>query len=74
MAGQLFFEPASVFMLWVRKASAKRFCSLSFESIALAFGSALADADEADADEDAGLPDAVSFVVDALAVDLVTGG
>jgi hypothetical protein len=42
---------------------------LTFSS-ALAFGSASADV----ADDDADLPDAVSFVVDALAVDLVTGG
>ena len=33
-------RPASVFMLWVRKARAKRFCALSLPSIARAAGSA----------------------------------
>src|SRR4029079_4998591 len=35
-----FFRPASVFMLWVRNTSAKRFCAVSFANIAFALGSA----------------------------------
>ncbi|HWD71246.1 MAG TPA: hypothetical protein VG779_01850 [Actinomycetota bacterium] len=55
--------------------SAVAFGSVAFGSaLTLAFGSAFAFASADVADEDADLPDAVSFVVDALAVDLVTGG